>query len=400
MISASQSDSYALGTRKRKAKDLDAGALFTAVLNRLRQHRRFAAIEQDDWEDATSEILLDAELPESAFPPKPFTDALPFYNDFFPKILATFLFLKTRNLSPARTIQTPHLPIAITKRRLDFEKTHFGRASRNTLSWRSNETSCRTAIDLVLLTAMELAQQQIAESPDIDDALCARHSLEEFESNSLDSDGREVRSWVVLHQELDIPDQELLPGMFLHGIFDYLLGVVPARKVRNASKLAPTFLTWSVMYGLPELVQYIGQSSASVVEAKASKTMSGKKAWAQVTAQGAALCVLTKRPSVINTLTDGLRWRFVRVTKIPDGLPPSQLSDMPSASGAPRRRKSDRLAEKLPALPTVAETKPFKAAQTRDFDIFHARDLAIILRLLELAILSSPEEFGKQAVAR
>lgn len=60
MLPASQSDSF-VGTRKRKAGDLDARALFTAVLDRLRRHRCFAAIEQGDWEDVTSEIVLDAE---------------------------------------------------------------------------------------------------------------------------------------------------------------------------------------------------------------------------------------------------------------------------------------------------------------------------------------------------
>ncbi|KAJ7016304.1 hypothetical protein C8F04DRAFT_1069988 [Mycena alexandri] len=229
MLSASQSDSYALGTRKRKAEDLDAGALFTAVLNRLRQHHRFVAIEQDDWEDATSEILLDAELSESAFPPKPFTDALPFYNDLFYKNTGDILVAEDSEPFPGADDSDPS-----PANRYD----EAAAALRENTLWKSvkahvvmeNETSCRTAIDLVLLTAMELAQQQIAESPDVDDALCARHSLEEYESNSLDSDVREVRSWVVLHQELDIPDQELLPGMFLHSTFDYLLGVVPARK--------------------------------------------------------------------------------------------------------------------------------------------------------------------------
>ncbi|KAJ7076540.1 hypothetical protein B0H15DRAFT_934263 [Mycena belliarum] len=398
MLSASRSDSYALATRKRKAEDLDAGALFTAVLNRLRQHRGFAAMEQDDWEDATSEILLDAKLPECAFPPRPFTDALPFYQELFGKDTGDILVAE--DLELLRGVEDSDSSFA--------DRYHEAAAAlrENTL-WKSvkehvlieNETSCRTAIDLVLLTAMELAQQQIAESPDVDDALFERHSLGKCERNGLDSDAREVRSWVVLLQELEITDQELLPGMFLHGIFDYLLAVVPAQKVRYTAKFVPTFLTWSHMYGMPDPAQHIDQSLASVVQAKSGKPMCGKKAWAEVTAQGAAL----KRPSVINTLTDGLKWKFVRVSKTPDGLPPSppsQLSDLPSTSSAPRRRKSDRLAEKLPALPTITERKPFNAAQTRSFDIFEARDLAIILRLLELAILSSSEEFLKQAAAR
>ncbi|KAJ7071895.1 hypothetical protein B0H15DRAFT_935119 [Mycena belliarum] len=400
MISASRSDSHVFATRKRKAEDLDAGALFTAVLNRLRHHRHFAAIDQDDWEDAKSEILLDAELPEPHFSPRPFTDAQPFYEDLFAKDvgdiniaedLALLSGVEDSDSSPADRYHEAAVALR--------ENTLWKSVKNHVLM--QNETSCRTAIDLVLLTAMELAQQQIAESSDVDDALCERHKLQR---NCLDSDAREVRSWVVLLQELDIKDQELLPGMFLHGIFDYLLAVVPnTPKVRYTTKIASEFLKWSGMYAMSDLAQYIGQSSASVVEAKSGTTMCGKKAWAQVTAQGAALCVLTKRPSVINTLTDGVRWRFVRVSKNPDGFPsfpPSQLSDLPPTSSVPRRRKSDRLAGKLPALSTIAERKPFTAEATRDLDIFKVRDLAMILRLLELAILSSSEEFLKRAAGR
>ncbi|KAJ6550866.1 hypothetical protein DFH09DRAFT_1168483 [Mycena vulgaris] len=278
-----------------------------------------------------------------------------------------------------------------------------------------NETSSRTAIDLVLLTAIDLAQQQIAEKQDVDEALRARHSLNG--PKLCVADGREVGSWVVLHQEVDIPGQPLLPGLALHGILDYLIGVVAASDAVDALSNT-SFLTTAGLYANRDVLQHSGKSLASVQEAKSWKKMDSKKAWAQVTAQGAALCVLTKRPSVINTLTDGVRWQFVRVTKIPDQDPPSQprktarsnRSNQPASTSAAtssasasispsHRRTSQRLAPQGSAPPTVSEkARPFKATSTRLLNIFEGRDLEIILQLLTLSILSSPQEFEELAV--
>ncbi|KAJ7601328.1 hypothetical protein B0H17DRAFT_1342475 [Mycena rosella] len=139
--------------------------------------------------------------------------------------------------------------------------------------------------------------------------------------------------------------------------------------------------------------------------------MDSSKVWAQVTAQGLPSA---KRPSVINTLTDGLRWQFVHVTKIPDQVPPSRKAAprkakqtgsaststaLPTTSLKEPRRTLQRRVSKQPALSTMSETKPFKAASTRVLDIFKGQDLAIVLRLLTLAILSSPEEFERLAAA-
>ncbi|KAJ7866677.1 hypothetical protein B0H13DRAFT_2352417 [Mycena leptocephala] len=159
----------------------------------------------------------------------------------------------------------------------------------------------------------------------------------------------------------------------------------------------------------PQLIHHLHNSLCSILEAKAPNTMDSENAWTQVTAQGAALCLLTKRPSVVNTWTDGLHWQFVHITKMPDQgsiSPPlkaarsertSTSTTGASASHQDGSRKSLLRLAKKPALPPVAETKPFKAAMTHILNIFHGRDLAIVLRLLTLAILSSPEEFEKLA---
>ncbi|KAJ7449580.1 hypothetical protein FB451DRAFT_1287331 [Mycena latifolia] len=404
MLTASESELSALGGRERKAEELDPESIYSFILERLRKERFFSSIEEDEWEELSAKILVDPQLPAPTIISKPFTESGSFYNDVFQNPVGT-LSLREDVGEPilSRVDKNPSSTPSDPSDRIYHEAAA---TLQNNVLWKSvqehvvidNETSCRTAIDLVLLTAVDLAQQQIAEKQDVDEALRARHLL--TGPKCPDSDGREVGSWVVLHQKVDIPEQLLLPGIALHGILDYLLGVVSASNDSHLTNLG--------LYVPPDLVQYIGKSLASIVDAKASIAMDNKKAWAQVTAQGAALCVLTKRPSVINILTDGLRWQFVRVTKIPDQVPPSQggkaarskRSDQTaSASVSTDRRMSKRLAAKSPELHTVSETQPFKAASTRILNIFQGRDLAVVLRLLTVAILSSPEEFEELAAA-
>ncbi|KAJ6550870.1 hypothetical protein DFH09DRAFT_1366626 [Mycena vulgaris] len=402
MLTASQSESAALGGRKRKAEELDVGAIYSYILERLRQQRFFSAIEKDDWEELTAQMLRDPQLPASPFTSRPFKDTQPFHNDIFEaEVGQVDLREDAGKMRPPLEDEDHSLPPP------DDLYVEAAAALRKNVLWRGvqehvvmdNETSSRTAIDLILLTAVNIAQQQIAEKQDVDEAL------------------RALGSWVVLHQEVDIPDQLLLPGVALHGILDYLVGVVSARAVGNAFKSEKSFLTKNGLYAPSNALQHIGKSLASVLEAKARKTMDTEKAWARVTAQGAALCMFTKRPSVINTLTDGLRWQFVHVTKIPDPVLPFQpqkaarskrSNETPSTSASTSstsasgslRRTSRRIASKEPALPTVSEKiKPFKAARTRMLNIFQGRDLEIVLRLLTLAILSSPEDFEKLAAA-
>ena len=89
-----------------------------------------------------------------------------------------------------------------------------------------NETSCRTAIDLILLTATKLAQQQIKQNKVIEDTIRARHSVPSDDDDS---------GWVVLHQEVVIPDQALSGNVYFHGILDHLIGIVSAK--RGASNI-------------------------------------------------------------------------------------------------------------------------------------------------------------------
>ncbi|KAF7347483.1 hypothetical protein MVEN_01504500 [Mycena venus] len=158
------------------------------------------------------------------------------------------------------------------------------------------------------------------------------------------------------------------------------------------------FLTKLGLYVPPELFHHIGKSLAAILEAKAT-IMDDGKAWAQVTAQGAALCVLTKWPSVINTLADGLRWQFVHVSKTPDqesARSRSSRTGSASASASNALANESRRTSQRPTAPTTPAVSD-KAAGTRILNIFQRRDLAIVLRPLTLSILEPAEEFERLA---
>ncbi|KAJ7282100.1 hypothetical protein C8J57DRAFT_1219840 [Mycena rebaudengoi] len=376
MLTASQSEPSALAGRKRKAIPIDAESICRSILDRLRQ--QLSTIDDDEWETVTAAMLADPNLTKTSVTSKPFTEAHPFFSDLFQDPEDRIKLIEDQKsaipqcaAAPPDAAANPYEEAAATLRANPIWKSIREHVVMD------NETSSRTVIDLIVLTAVELAQRCISEQAEVDERVCGRHHLTGPKWSS-DVNGRPVGSRVVLHQEVDIPGQPLLPGVALHGILDYLLGVVPADHVKEA--FIPT----------QNSLSYIGRSLASILVT----TIDSPKAWSQVTAQGAALCVLAKRKSVINALTDGNKWIFVNISKTPDQAPPLQT---PNNGG---RRSSGRLASKQ-ALPTVTETetkKPFTVASTRILDIHGAqRDLAIVLRLLTNSILESPEIFNKLA---
>ncbi|KAJ6462523.1 hypothetical protein C8R45DRAFT_1080631 [Mycena sanguinolenta] len=231
----------------------------------------------------------------------------------------------------------------------------------------SSEMSCRTAIDMVLIAAIDLAQKNLVENPEIDAEVSKRHNLKG--PKCCDPSGRKYASWIVLHQEVEVPDQPLTDTIAAHGVLDYLIGAVPTASVTARLNAGGQFLTRDI-YGRGDTAKKIRQSMTSIQEAKAESTFADEKSCAQAQAQGAAMCIDSQRGSVVNTLTDGVRWRFFQVNK--------NTKAKKKNGSAPRR-------------------KPFKAASTRVFNIFHGRDLEIILRLLTISILSDWADFGELA---
>ncbi|KAJ6493282.1 hypothetical protein C8R45DRAFT_185080 [Mycena sanguinolenta] len=204
-------------------------------------------------------------------------------------------------------------------------------ALRNNILWKAIEqhlamkrkTACRTAIDLLILAAVDLAQKEIATKRDVDNAIRARHSLKG--PNWHHPDGREVGSWVILDQHVNVPDLKILPGVALRGTLDHLLTVIPADEAESASrsgassKAVPFLSTSNICELFTRLPSRLEQRMASaVLEAKTDERMSGERAWKDAAVQGAALCALADRASMIYTLTNGLQWRFYHIAEVPD----------------------------------------------------------------------------------
>ncbi|KAJ7118281.1 hypothetical protein C8R44DRAFT_878891 [Mycena epipterygia] len=221
--------------------------------------------------------------------PKPFTEALPFYNELFHKNVGDIYLAEDPAPFPGADDSDPS-----PADRYDEAAAGF----RGNILWKSvkhvNETSCQTAIDLILL---DLAQQPIAERLDVDEALCALHW---GTGSKCLAHGREVRKWVVSTRRSIPPATAFTPWNRPAGICDYLLGVLPSSTVQKSN--SREFLTRHELYAFSDLVPYITKdlTRASVVKGcKITMEDIDKKAWVQVTAQGAALCVLTNRPSHI-----------------------------------------------------------------------------------------------------
>ncbi|KAJ6551344.1 hypothetical protein B0H19DRAFT_1157291 [Mycena capillaripes] len=418
MLPTSYSESPGLGRPKQKAAELqiDAQAVYAYVLARLRGEYVFAAIDADDWEKVTKKILHNPLLPPPSYKSRPFADAHPFYEDLFqdPVRYISLCEYQTTPPSENKDSTAPEEKDAYQEASVALQQNPLWKGVQHHVIM-DNETSCRTAIDLMMLTAIELAQKQIAEKPDIDEALRIRHSLTGPKARV--SDGHEVGSWIVLHHEVEIPDQYLLPELAMHGVLDFVVAVVSARKAMDAMNSGSPFLPKASLYAPRTFIQYIETALATLLEAKTQHTLETPKIWAQVTAQGAAICVSTNRPSVINILTDGLQWQFVRVDETPDTAsapeprrrrstdrptePPS--SSAPTSSAPPAapptnsRTTSQRIASKQTAPTTPKKPAPFKAARTRLLSIFNKQDLPMVLRLLTLAITSSPDEFEELA---
>ncbi|KAJ7736889.1 hypothetical protein B0H16DRAFT_1572994 [Mycena metata] len=352
MLSASQSESSGLGpSRRLKRQDddttLDLGAALRILLKKLREDTLFAAVEDEDWAKLTTRMVAD---PVGAVMSRPFTEARPFYEDLFqPEVeLIPCEVRSSKKKGPRPPSQEDRYDVAAA-------------ALRKNPLWKGveehvvmhGETSCRTAIDLIAITAVDLAQQEIANQDAVDQALCARHSLPERGEE-------EPGSWVVLYRDVDVDPQPLLPGLAMDGILDYLFVVVAEQRVHNASK-SGRFLTQALLQDPPEGRQHIGKALALVSVAEA-KTMHTNKAWAQATAQGAALCVSTTRSSVVNTLTDGTEWKFICVSKTPD----QPVTSNPNQ----RRRSSTRVAATASKMAPIPEIQPFTAESTRWLNIF------------------------------
>ncbi|KAJ7219888.1 hypothetical protein B0H12DRAFT_1078490 [Mycena haematopus] len=362
MIPASFSELSSLGSRGRKRQAQEPVAIYKHVMDRLRQERLFAAHEEDDWNVVTAKILQDPSLPKPMLS-RQLKDAHLFYSDVVGAELVTDLHA-AEDIHPSAPLD-PTYDAAATA----LEQNVLWQGIREHII-HSHEASCRTAIDMVVLTAVDLAQRQIEGNSNVDEHLRAGHSLSGLKSSR--SNRPPVHSWVVLPQGVSIPDQQVLPSLAFHGTIDYLLAIISAVDARRAGG-DDNFVMKR------ELVAHDGLRSGllGILEATPDSPFRSCKSWAQVTTQGAALCVMTGRASIINALTDGRCWRFSRVSK-------TTVLD-------PTKRKSKRLSAE--AREPKPKLTPFTTVGTPVYNIANHRDLAIVLRLLTISILSPAEDF-------
>ncbi|KAF7350648.1 hypothetical protein MSAN_01625100 [Mycena sanguinolenta] len=240
---------------------------------------------------------------------------------------------------------------------LQNEKTHRFReaaaAFQDNMLWKAakqhlrvkDDSGCRMAIDFIILDAIKLAQKEISQNEAVDLALRARHHLEEH--NWRDPEAGEAGSWVGLHHKvkIDTSDQVVLPGIALHGVLDLVMTVIPACDAKDALQSAARHLTMNALYA-PQNFQ--------------------------------------KRPQIAP------RHRGRRGERRQTYGERRVLEGGGYAGSFPLRLYGQAVA-KIPD----PDSKPFKVASTRMLDI--SQDLAIVIRLLTLAMLWSAEQFAELA---
>ncbi|KAJ7150303.1 hypothetical protein C8R46DRAFT_1124559 [Mycena filopes] len=405
--------------KRRLPQEVNAPAIYSHLFERLRSETSLGGIlDEAQWARMTEPLLKDARLPPCT-PSRvsaPFTDTLTFLSELVSDHVEDIGTAEdhTKRLADSNSVFTLDDPP------VDRYAEASASLTSNPLwvdlfrhSVQAHGASCRSVTHLVVIAAIRLAQDELARHEELDIALAQRH-YSEFESEPTHKceahpGSGSARNWVVLHQNLDVPAQNVLPQLELHGILDYLVGVVPANEARvELHRNVNVPIMASSLFPGTTLANELRQGFSSILEAKSESTLSSTKFFAQAIGQGAAMCTLGGRACVITTLTDGIQWQFLVVEKAQAEA--GQKRARASTSLAPpasKRRTSSRLKASAsssrpdPVLQEVPVPLPFRASRTRLFDISRRpRDLAIVLRLLVLSFIEKPESFKALVAGR
>ncbi|KAJ7154781.1 hypothetical protein C8R46DRAFT_1118403 [Mycena filopes] len=320
-------------------------------------------IGREEWSEIRYKVIQSQNLSVTV----PFTDAAPFYKDLFedvPERVSIYEDSESDGVIIDASMDVEREPDIFREAAQTLKSTPLWQNAAEHFVHK-NETMCRTTLDLILLSAVDLAQQLIGADEELDNALAERHALcVDASKVRIGQALKPVKSWIVLHPEVDIPDQPVTEAVSMHGPAAYMLGVVEAETV--ASELSTnSSLTVLGLYelALPGNPQEI---LATLTEAKSTSTTAAR---IQALSQGAAVCVMTRRRSMVDMLTDGRSWIFYHVQK------QDYDSEIPNVSGTIRRR----------VLRQSRAPQSFKASATRELDVLRGNDLAIVLRLITLA---------------
>ncbi|KAJ7750285.1 hypothetical protein B0H16DRAFT_1550179 [Mycena metata] len=178
-------------------------------------------------------------------------------------------------------------------------------------------------MDLVLMTALPIAQSFIYQNTVLDNELATNHQEPgevwqpaKFDKN--DDDEKTSRSWLLIRPEVEIKDQVLssTPYIAYHGSVDYMTVVVSTMEAsrRHHTTLGNTPIVWDDRQR-PFAMASLPYSLSSVKEAQSPSTFSDEESEAQVLIQGASACILTQPPKIVNVLSDGPRWKFYIISK-------------------------------------------------------------------------------------
>ncbi|KAJ7650087.1 hypothetical protein FB45DRAFT_997234, partial [Roridomyces roridus] len=318
--------------KRQKSEKLDKHKM-QAIIQGVKDDDAFKQLDLDNakWEALVKAILKRTEEKSTAF-----TAVKPLIKEIF--------------VDSAKEMDFPEPDPAAKPESIFYKAADELRESK---AWKSilnfvlvhNRMSCPTAINNILLAALDLATEMLAADKTLDEELATRFDVDLGETSG-------TKSWLLLHQDVIVPSTPVA-NVSLHGILEYT--ILPV-----SGKLARLYLGSDQRVGFLEFPEDALKCAVNIVEAKQVDAFGTHDMEAQVLAKGATLCVTSSRPAVITVLTDGTCWCFFVISK--------------------RADKND---------------KPFMARKTPVYHIFRPNHLAIVLRLLSLAILKPASEFSQ-----
>ncbi|KAJ7643959.1 hypothetical protein FB45DRAFT_284581 [Roridomyces roridus] len=214
------------------------------------------------------------------------------------------------------------------------------------------EMSHRILIDPMLLQAVAISVGYLAKHEDMDQSLSLRHVPGEVQPATHVEGVGILSSWVTLQAEVHVPNQRIDgTNICLGGDLDYLAGWVPAFSIAR-----------SVNGGhlLRSVEERCKNNTLSLTEAKKKDTVGMEASRQQSIAQGVAELCRSSKDCIINVLTDGETWEFIKVC----------------------RTKNNEY------------TKPFHYSMTQEYKLSESPELRpLVLKLLVAAMIGNPEDF-------
>ncbi|KAJ6464238.1 hypothetical protein C8R47DRAFT_70337 [Mycena vitilis] len=210
-----------LGRKRKAAEELSPLSMYQHALQRIRKDPFLAGVEEAKWAKFSENLLGDPQLP-GVRESRPFEDARPFHGELFEDEDRLLPLAQ----EPANTRSPPaqgSAPSIFEEAAAELRLNALWKGVENHVVMGNEIPSCRIVIDLVLLAAINIAQKEINGHLQLDDKLRRHH-------HSLLTTEGGIGSQVVLHREVDIPPQDVLPHLSFYGVVNYAFDVVSTDK--------------------------------------------------------------------------------------------------------------------------------------------------------------------------